>query len=111
MTTETTTDTPTAAPAVGAQVERSVRPYPLDVHNCGGDDADTLMSKGHHDEAAFLKACQEYWGEALPKGGDGPKHMWWRCVPARPGDDHKGYYHEAKPGERGAFPCTAITWW
>ena len=96
--------------AVAGQVERRVRPYPLDIRNCGGDDTNTLMSKGHHDKAPFLKACEEYWGEPL-KGFDEPTHMWWRWVPARPGDDYKGYYHEAKPGDRGAFPCTAITQW
>ncbi len=101
----------TTQPAVAGPVEPKVRPCPLDVHYCGGDGADTLMSKGHHDQAAFLKACEEHWGEPLPKGYEGPTHMWWRWVPARPDGDYRGYYHEANPGERGAFPCTAITWW
>jgi hypothetical protein len=98
-------------PADAGRLETPVRPYLLDVRDCGGDDVATLMSKGHHDHAAFLKACEEHWGAALPKGGDGPVHTWWRWVPARPGSEYRGYYHEANPGERGAFPCTAITWW
>lgn len=96
--------------AVGARLDAPVRPYPLDIRNCSGDDCATLMSKGHHDKAAFLKAAEEYWGEPL-SGFDEPTHMWWRWVPARPGEDYRGYYHEAKPGARGAFPCTAITQW
>lgn len=98
-------------PAVLGPVEPSVRPHPLDIRNCGGDDTNTLMSKGHHDKAVFLKACEEYWGEPLPKSFDAPTNMWWRWVPARPGGDYKGFYHEAAPGARGAFPCTAITQW
>lgn len=85
--------------------------HALEIQNCGGDEADTLMSKGHHDQAAFLKACEAYWGEKLPKGFEAPTHMWWRWVPARPGSDYKGYYHEAQPGARGAFPVTATTRW
>ena len=84
--------------------------YPLAVCNYGGEDGTTLMSKGHHDKAAFLKACEDYWEEPL-ESFDEPAHMWWRWVPTRPGDDYRGRYHEAKPGARGAFPCTAITQW
>lgn len=103
-------DDPWGEKARDSPFEPPVRPYPLNVQSCGGDDSYTLMSKGHHDHAAFLKACEEYLLEPLLGGHDGPAHMWWRFVPARPGGDYIGQYHKSKPGERGAFPCTAITW-
>lgn len=99
----------TTSPAVGAPLEAPVRPYPLDIRNCSGDDCATLMSKGHHDKAAFLKAAEEYWGEPL-SGFDAPEHTWWRSVPDRTGEYHC-MYHEAKPHTRGAFPVTVICQW
>lgn len=83
--------------------------HPLKIQNCSGEDAATLMSKGHHGKTAFMKAARSYWGEAL-KGFDGPYHTWWRTVPDRTGD-YRCRYHEAAPHSRGAFPVTAITQW
>ncbi len=97
------------APIAAGPLEAFVRPYPLEIQNCSGDDCATLMSKGHHDPAAFKAAAEAYWGEPL-NGFDQPMHMWWRAVPDRSGD-YRYMYHEAKPGSRGAFPVTTITQW
>ncbi len=87
----------------------TVRGYPLDIQNCSGDDCQTLMSKGHHDAAAFLAAAEEHWGAPL-NGFDKPMHDWWRATPDSTGE-YKFMYHPAKPGSRGAFPVTVITQW
>ncbi len=97
----------TNSPAVVAPLEAPVRPYPLDVCNCSGEDHNALMSKGHHDLAAFKAAAREYWGEAIDHW-EAPRHLWWRVVPAPHGSDYKHYYADAKPHSRGAFPATVM---
>lgn len=86
-----------------------VRQHQLEIQNCSGDDCSTLMSKGHHYKAAFLKAAEEYWGEPL-NGFYEPVHTWWRYVPDSTGE-YRCKYHEAKPNSRGSFPVTVIFQW
>lgn len=93
-------------PAVACPVERRVRCYPLDVQNCSGDDGYAVMSKGHHDPAAFVAAAREWWGEEL-EGWEPPQHVWWRVVPDQTGEYHCNY-HPAEPFSRGAFPATVM---
>ncbi len=105
----TSTNTTEAGRRDGSGVEQGVRPYPLKIENCSGEDASTLMSRGHHATKEFMAAARAYWGERL-RGFDGPYQMWWRTVPDRSGD-YKCRFIEATPGARGAFPVTAITQW
>ena len=90
----------------------------------GGGPIISFHARGHHDQAAFLRALLEYvveegYEEKLPfaKRGSGfyPKlrvldvHLlWWRWVPCL---DDAGYpggmaQHNAEPHSRGAFKVT-----
>lgn len=89
-----------------AELKRGQRSYPLDVQCLFTDDTKTLMSKGHHDEAAFTAACEEWYGGPL-KGWGKVRHGWGRTVP-----DSTGQYTylmlPAKPHARGAYPVTTV---
>lgn len=73
--------------------------YPLSIQSVGGDTY-IVMSKGHHDPHEFMRAVRAD-GYTWPLGM--PQHVWMRAVPMR---RHGIMYREAKPGARGAFPCT-----
>lgn len=88
---------------LGAAVPRR---YPLDVHDCSGDDGNACYSKGHHDREAFKAAALAWFGEDM-SAWDGPRHEWWRVVPDHTGE-YRCVFHEAKPGTRGAFPVTVM---
>lgn len=79
--------------------------YPLSITNCS-EDHDCLMSKGHHDAAAFKAAAEKHWCEPL-KGFEPPKHSWWRAVPDRSGEYHCRYVPVDGPAP-GAFPVTYV---
>lgn len=78
----------------------SARAYPLDIENIG-DDTYTLMSRGHHDPAEFMRQVRAD-GYDWPLGM--PRHIWLRCIPPPAG--YSTWYVEANAGARGAFPAT-----
>ncbi len=82
------------------------RTYPLDVTSLSDGDSTTLMSKGHHDPAAFLEAC-ELWIDGPIKGWGKVRHGWGRTVPERTGN-YAFMVHAAAPHARGAYPTTTI---
>ena len=79
-----------------------------------------LMSKGHHNPAAFRDKARDFlWDTAKPYHGvirealgsqvddDEPVlHKWWRYVPQR--DCDEGILWDAMPGSRGAYPATVL---
>jgi hypothetical protein len=101
----TTKATSTTEP-VGSPVDRVVRPYPLDLVCLHSDECRTLMSKGHHDEAAFRAACVEWNGGEL-EGWGRVRHGWHRTIPDASGE-YRTLMHPAKPGARGAYPTTCM---
>lgn len=75
--------------------------YPLEIVNAG-EDTYIVMSKGHHDPAAFMAAVRAD-GYDWPLGM--PEHRWVRATPTS--DPYrKCIYTFAAKGDRGAFPCT-----
>jgi len=82
-------------------VDPKVGRYPLIVENVG-EDTYVLMSKGHHDPHAFMRTVRADY--SWPLGF--PTHEWMRAVPAPRNSGYRCLYVEAKPGSRGAFPCT-----
>ena len=89
-----------------AELKRVQRAYPLEVQCLYTDDTKTLMSKGHQDKAAFMAACEEWYGGPL-NGWGKVRHGWGRTVPDSTGE----YTHlmlPAKPHARGAYPVTTI---
>lgn len=81
-----------------------MKKYPLELVNVG-EDTYCLMSKGHHDKAAFMaKVAEEYPG--WPMGE--PEHTWHRMMPD-PSEEFAALYYPAEPGSRGAFPATWTT--
>ena len=87
-------------------VDGQVRRYPLELECLHSDHTKTLMSKGHHDPAAFMKAC-EFWNGGPLIGWGKVRHGWGRTVP-----DSTGVYRclmiAAKPNARGAYPTTTV---
>ena len=81
------------------------RTYPLVIENIG-DDTYKVMSKGHHPFDVFMEAAVA----AYPRWGLGrPCHTWFRYTPQSDPDGYgEGYYHEAEPHGRGAFPVTFV---
>lgn len=75
--------------------------YPLDIENVG-DDTYIVMSRGHHDPHAFMRAVREA-GYDWPLGV--PTHHWVKATPCRCGQHTKHYALLDKP-VRGAFPAT-----
>lgn len=76
--------------------------YPLSIENVG-EDTYIVMSRGHHDPAAFMAAVREA-GYDWPLGA--PTHHWVRATPAPAGSGYRCFYNLSdKPG-RGAFPAT-----
>ena len=92
--------------AVAGPLERRVRRYALDVHDCSSDDGNACYSKGHHDSAAFKVAALAWFGEDMSLW-DGPRYEWWRVIPDHTGE-YMSVFHEAKAGARGAFPVTVM---
>lgn len=105
MTTDSTnTDESTRRDA--SALQRGVRRHPLEVECLYTDDTKTLMSKGHHDPAEFMKACEFWYGGPL-KGWGKVRHGWGRTVPDSSGD-YEFLMLPAKPHARGAYPVTTI---
>ncbi len=92
--------------AGGTPVDQPVRRYPLDVVCLHSDECRTLMSKGHHDEAAFRAACVDWNGGELDGWGR-VRHGWHRTVPDASGE-YRTLMVPAKPHARGAYPTTCI---
>lgn len=84
-----------------------MKPYPLDVECLYTDDTRTLMSKGHHDRAAFMAACEKWNGGPLTEWGGKVRHAWGRTAPDSSGD-YEFLMLPAKPHARGAYPVTTI---
>lgn len=76
--------------------------YPLDVRNVG-DDTYVVMSKGHHDPAAFKQAVQEAGYGDWPLGK--PEQKWVKAVPCRCGE-HTCHYELSDQQRPGWFPAT-----
>jgi hypothetical protein len=92
-------------PAVGSQVDRGVRRYPLDVEGGQSEDGAYCMSKGHHDKAAFLDEARIWWGDEVANWTE-PEHKWLRVIPDPDAEWRRGFLIDAKPHSRGAFPAT-----
>jgi hypothetical protein len=75
--------------------------YPLDPQSVG-DDTYIVMSKGHHEPGAFMRAVREA-GYDWPLGA--PKHTWVKATPCRCGE-HTCHYTLLDKPMRGAFPAT-----
>ena len=84
-----------------------MKTYPLEVECLYTDDTRTLMSKGHHDPAEFMKACEFWNGGPLDGWGGKVRHGWGRTVPDSSGD-YEFLMLPAKPRARGAYPVTTI---
>ena len=89
-----------------AELKRGQRTHPLEVVCLHDDTTKTLMSKGHHDPAEFMKACEE-WNDGPLEGWGKVRHRWGRTVPDRTGN-YKFLMFPAKPHARGAYPMTTI---
>lgn len=75
-----------------------MRTYPLEIESVGSDSY-IVMSRGHHDIAAFMKAAVE----AYPDWRlGGPEQVWCKTTPTRDG----WRYNFVKEGARGAWPAT-----
>lgn len=82
------------------------RKYPLDLVCLHTDEDKVLMSKGHHDHAEFLTACEKWHGGPL-QGWGNVTHSWGRTVPDSTGE-YQFLMLPAKPHARGAYPVTTI---
>ena len=100
------TTTAPQPPAVGALLERGVRPLALAVECLYTDDTRTLMSKGHQDPAAFMAAC-EAWNCGPMTGWGKVRHVWLRNTPDSTGD-YEFRVWPAEPNSRGAYPATTM---
>lgn len=87
---------------------QAVIQYPLDVMYCPTDDDRVYMSKGHHQFDEFITACEVDNGGALHGVWRCPEYRWWRFVPSRPDSEFNGFYRDARPHSRGAFPVTVM---
>ena len=81
--------------------EANEQRYPLRVENVG-DDTYILMSRGHHDADAFMRAVREA-GYDRPLGM--PRHYWIKATPCRCGE-HTCHYTILGVPVRWAFPAT-----
>lgn len=95
-----------ATAACEGPVDRGVRRHPLAVKVLHTDECAILMSKGHHDSAAFLDACAGWNGGDLV-GWGAVKHGWFRNVPDSTGE-FQWLMHPATPHARGAYPATTV---
>ena len=86
---------------------RKAKQYPLEVECLYTDDTKTLMTKGHHSPAEFIKACEFWNGGPLTDWGGKVRHSWGRTVPDSSGD-YEFLMLPAKPHARGAYPVTTI---
>ena len=97
-------------PADEGRLERGVgRPvpkHPLAVECLYTDDNKTLMSKGHHSEAEFVAACEEWNGGPMTGWGK-VRHVWLRNTPDSSGD-YEFRVWPAEPNSRGAYPATEM---
>jgi hypothetical protein len=80
--------------------------HPLDVECLYDDNNKTLMSKGHHDSAAFTAAC-EAWNGGPMTGWGKVHHVWLRNTPDSSGD-YEFRVWPAEPHTRGAYPATTM---
>lgn len=67
-----------------------------------------LALYGHLSVQEFVDtACQQgFWDEDSELDEERLLRVWYRWVPAAPGDDYKMWAFPAKPHTRGAFPAT-----
>lgn len=94
-------------PAAAAAMEKPSGRYPLQVVCLYSDECRTLMTKGHHEQAAFLAAVQIWNGAPLDGRWGQVRHGWHRTVP-----DSSGQYSSlmvpATPHAPGAYPTTSV---
>lgn len=86
-----------------------MKTYPLHLEELYDEgDALGLFSRGHHPEAAFVAALQAQYGYTDGSYPAGPiRQTWWRYLP--PSEEYPaGYYGDATPHARGAFPVTVV---
>lgn len=77
--------------------------YPLDPRSVG-DDTYVVMSKGHHDPDAFMRAVRAE-GYDWPLGK--PEHKWVKAVPCAPSCGAHTCHYELRDDQRkGWFPAT-----
>lgn len=84
-----------------------VGPYPLAVVFVYSSGRTTLISKGHHDPAAFMEAVEKWNGGPLEGRWGNVRHGWHRTVPDSTGE-YRYLVHPAKPHARGAYPTTRV---
>jgi len=77
--------------------------YPLEPFSIG-DDRYIVISKGHHDIHAFMKAVREDVADSRPLGV--PIHTWMKTTPPPPGSGYRAWYSPCTKETRGAWPCT-----
>ena len=75
--------------------------YPLEIENVSHDEY-IVMSRGHHDIHAFMKAVR---AEGYDWRLGVPVHRWAKVTPDSTGE-HTCLYHFVEEGVRGAFPVT-----
>jgi hypothetical protein len=86
-----------------------LKTYPLKIEELADEgDAMSLFSRGHHDDEAFKTALIQQYRYTDGSYPDGPIYRaWWRFIP--PNDERtEGYYSDARPASRGAFPVTVV---
>lgn len=86
-----------------------MKPYPLELEELYDEgDAMSLFSRGHHEGPEFTAALKRQYGYTDGSYPEGPiYHAWWRFIP--PSEEHPhGYYSDALPASRGAFPVTVV---
>lgn len=77
--------------------------YPLDIRNAG-DDTYIVMSKGHHEPAAFMAAVREA-GYDWPLGM--PTYHWAKTTPCPPScGEHHCHYSLRDTPRKGWWPAT-----
>lgn len=78
--------------------------YPLDPISAG-DETYVVMSKGHHDPHAFMRAVREAGYGNWPLGQ--PEHKWVKTVPCAPScGEHRCHYELSDEHRPGWFPAT-----
>lgn len=80
---------------------RTEKTYPFEIESIG-EDTYIVISRGHHDIHAFMRAVREYYDWPLGV----PKHIWMKTRPARPGSGFRCFYDVVPQGTRGAWPAT-----
>lgn len=86
-----------------------MKEYPLEIIDCSSE-VSAFMSKGHHPDNEFMKACEKYAEMELDGNWTKPEKTYWKVVPVNKSqEEHLGYssfYSESKKGVKGSFPVT-----